>query len=76
MGKVLQQNYPNYAKTYLVQTRSQSKAKNARPSDTCTPLHPKAVGKVRKEIKPIIIDDDDEPTIIDLDTKAGIKRQM
>ena len=31
MGKVLQQNYQNYAKTYLVQTRSQSKAKNARP---------------------------------------------
>ena len=39
MGKVLQQNYQNYAKTYLVQTRSQSKANNARPSDTHTPLH-------------------------------------
>ena len=42
MGKVLQQNYQNYTKTYLVQTRSQSKAKNARPSDTHTPLHAKA----------------------------------
>ena len=31
VGKVLQQNYQNYTKTYLVQTRSQSKAKNARP---------------------------------------------
>ena len=75
MGKVLQQNYQNYAKTYLVQTRSQSKAKNARPSDTCTPLCAKAVGKVRKEIKPIIIDDNDEPIIVDLDTKVGIETQ-
>ena len=75
MGKVLQQNYQNYTKTYLVQTRSQSKAKFARPSDTHTPLHAKAVGKMRKEIKPIIIDDD-EPTIIDLDTKVGIETQM
>ena len=69
MGKVLQQNYQNYAKTYLVQTRSQSKAKNARPSDTCTPLCTKAAGKVRKEIKPIIIDDD-EPIIMDSDTQS------
>ena len=74
MGKVLQQNYQNYTKTYLVQTRSQSKAKSARPSDTCPPLHAKSIGKMRKEIKPIIIDD--EPTIIDLDTKVGIETQM
>ena len=73
MGKVLQQNYQNYVKTYLVQTRSQSKANNARPSNTHTPLHAKAAGKVRKEIKPIVIDDDDEPIIIDLDTKVGIE---
>ena len=77
MGKVLQQNYQNYAKTYLTQTRSQSKAKNARPSDTHTLLHAKAVGRVRKEIKPIIIDDDDdEPIIIDSDTNVGIETQM
>ena len=76
MGRVLQQNYQNYAKTYPVQTRSQRKAKNARPSDTHTPLCAKAVGKVRKEIKSIIIDDDDEPIIIDLDTKIGIETQM
>ena len=75
MGKVLQQNYQNYAKTYLVQTRSQSKAMNARPSDTHTPLCAKAAGKVRKEIKPIIIDDD-EPIIINSDTKVGIEAQM
>ena len=79
MGKVLQQNYQNYAKKYLVQTRSQSKANNARPSNTHTPLHAKAAGKVRKEIKPIVIDDDDddddEPIIIDLDTKVGIEAQ-
>ena len=62
MGKVLQQNYQNYANTYLVQTRSQSKANNARPSHTCTPLHAKAAGNVGKEIKPIVINDDyDEP---------------
>ena len=74
MGKVLQQNYQNHAKTYLVQTRSQSKANNAKPSDTCTPLCTKAAGKVRKELKPIVIDDDDddEPIIIDSDTKVGI----
>ena len=75
MGKVLQQNYQNYAKTYLVQTRSQSKANSTRPSDTHAPLCAKAVGKVRKEIKPIIIDDD-EPIIIDSDTKKGIEAQM
>ena len=77
MGKVLQQDYQNHAKTYLVQTRSQSKANSARPSDTHTPLCTKAVGKVRKEIKPIVIDDDDdEPIIIDLDTKGGNETQM
>ena len=72
MGKVLQQNYQNYTKTFLVQTRSQSKTKNARPSDTCSGA--KSIGKMRKEIKPIIIDDD--PTIIYLDTKVGIETQM
>ena len=77
MAKVLQQNYQNYAKTYLVQTRSQSKANNARLSDTHTPLWTKTAGKVRKEIKPIVIeDDDDESIIIDLDTKVGIETQM
>ena len=79
MGKVLQQNYQNYAKMYLVQSRSQSKANNARPPDACTPLCAKTVGKVRKEIKPIVIDDDDdddEPIIIDSDTKVGIEMQM
>ena len=43
-----------------------------------TPSHEKAAGKVRKEIKPIVIDnddDDDEPIIIDLDTKVGIETQ-
>ena len=76
MGKVLQQSYQTYAKTYLVQTRSQSKAKNTRPSDTHTPLCTRAMGKVRKEIKQIVIDDDeDEPIIIDSDTKVGIEAQ-
>ena len=76
VGKVLQQNYQNYAKTYLVQTRSQSKANNARPSDTHTPSCAKAAGKVRKEIKPIVIDnDDDEPIVIDSDTKVGTEAQ-
>ena len=69
MGKVLQQNYQNYTKTFLVQTRSQRKAKNATTSNTHNSVSP--IGKPRKEMKPIIIDDD-EPTIIDLDTKTGI----
>ena len=64
VGKVLQQNYQIYTKTFLVQTRSQSKAKNARTSDTYNGVTP--IAKPRKEMKPII-SDDDEPTIIDLD---------
>ena len=36
---------PNYAKTYLVQTRSQSRASNTRPSNTHTPLCTKAEKK-------------------------------
>ena len=77
MGKVLQQNYQNYAKTYLVQTRSQNKASNARSSNTHTPLCAKAAGKLRKEIKPISInDEDDEPIIIDSDTKRRIEAQI
>ena len=83
MGKVLQQNYQNYATTYRVQTKSQSKAKSARPSDTHTPLCAKAIGKVRKRNKNHSHDDDDdddddddEPIIIDLDTKVGIETQM
>ena len=77
IGKILQQNYQIYANTYLVQTRSQTKASNARLSNTCTPLCAKAVGKVRKEIKPIVIDDEgDEPIIIDSDTKKAIEAKM
>ena len=72
----MQQNYQNYAKTCLVQTRSKSKANNAIPPNTCTPLCTNAAGKVRKERKPIVIDDDDEHIMIDLDTKEGIKAQM
>ena len=30
MGKVLQQNYQNYTKSFMVHARSQSKAKNVR----------------------------------------------
>ena len=72
MGKILQQNYQNYTKdTFLVQTRSQSKAKNKKAPDTHSGV--KSLGKSRKEIKPIIIDDG--PTIIDLDTKTGIDMQ-
>ena len=49
MGKILQQNY---TKTFLVQTRSQSKTKNTRTPDTHNGV--KSKGKMRKEIKPII----------------------
>ena len=72
MGKILQQNYQNCTKTFLVQTRSQSKTKNTKIPDMCSGV--KSIGKMRKEIKPIIIDD--EPTIIDLDTKTGINTQV
>ena len=69
MGKILQQNYQNYTKTILVQTRSQSKTKNTKMPDTCSGVKSMGNSK-RKEIKPIIIDN--EPIIIDLDTKMGI----
>ena len=72
IGKVLQQNYQNYTKTFLVQTRSQSKAKNVTTSDTCRSV--KSAGKMRKETKPII--SDDESIIVDLDTKAGVETQV
>ena len=72
MGKVLQQNCQNYTKTFLVQTRSQSKAKNVTTSDTHRGV--KSTGEMRKEIKPIIIDD--ESIIVDLDTKAGVETQV
>ena len=72
MGKILQQNYQNYTKTFLVQTRSQSKAKNTKAPDTHSGV--KSIGKLRKEIKPIIIDDG--TTIIDLDTKTGTDTQV
>ena len=66
--KILQQNYKNYTKTFLVQPRSQSKTKRTKAPDTCNGV--KSKGKSRKEIKPIIIDDD--PIVIYLDTKTGI----
>ena len=73
MGKILQQKYQNYTKdTFLVQIRSQIKAKNTKAPDTCSGV--KSLGKSRKEIKPIIIDDG--PTVIDLDTKTRIDIQM
>ena len=55
-----------------MQTRSQSKVKNTKSPDTCSGV--KSIGKLRKEIKPVIIDDD--PTVIDLDTKTGIDTQV
>ena len=75
MGKILQQKYQNYSKTFVVQTRSQSKAKNAKVSNTCSGMTPTHIGKSRKEMKPTIIIDD-EPTIDDLDTKTGIDKQV
>ena len=72
MGKILQQNYQNYTRTFLVQTRSQSKTKNSRTSDSHSGV--KSIGKMRKEIKPIIIDDG--PSIIDLDSKTEIDTQV
>ena len=66
IGKIPQQNYQNYTKTFLVQTRPQRKTKKTKAPDICSGV--KSIGKLRKEIKPIIIDDD--PIVIDLDTKT------
>ena len=72
MGKILKQNYQNYTKdTFLVQTRSQSKTKNAKVPDVHSGT--RSLGKTRKETKPIIVDD--TPTFIDLDTKTGLDTQ-
>ena len=51
MEKVLQQNYQNYAKAYLVQTRSQSKAKNGRPIRHMYPIMCKSSRKSKKRNK-------------------------
>ena len=71
MGKILQQICQNFTKTFLVQTRLQSETKNTKTPDTHSGV--KSIRKVRKEIKPITIDD--EPTIIDRNTKTGIGTQ-
>ena len=55
----------------MVQTRSQSKTKNAKIPNVCGST--RSSGKTRKETKPIIIDD--TPTTIDLDTKTGLDTQ-
>ena len=69
MGKLLKQNYQNYTKdTFLVQTRFQSKAKNAETPDAHSGV--KFSRKTRKEVKPILIDD--IPTIMSLGTKMGL----
>ena len=75
MGKILQQNYQNCTNTFLVQTRSQSKAKNAKVPNTHSGMTPTPIGKPGKEMKPIIIIDD-EPTIDDLDTKTRIDKYV
>ena len=72
MGKILQQNYQNYTKTFLVQTRSQSKTKNTKAPDTHSCV--KTIGKSRKDIKHIIVDND--PIVIDLDTKTRTDTQV
>ena len=50
MGKILQQHYQSYSKnTFLVQTRSQIKAKNAKAPDTHSGVKP--AGKLQKRNK-------------------------
>ena len=72
MGKILKQNYQNNTEeTFLVQTRSQSKTKNAKIPKFMQQY--KIFRETRKETKPIIIDD--TPTTIDLDTKTGLDTQ-
>ena len=55
----------------MVQTRSQSRTKNAKIPDVCSSTRPSE--KTRKETKPIITDD--IPTTIDLDIKTGLDTQ-
>ena len=77
MKQILKQNYQNYVKdTFLVQTRSQIKAKGVKvPVIHSATEHlvphkipeKQPVKTKRRETKPIIIND--TPTVIDLDTK-------
>ena len=84
MKEILKQNYNNYIKdTFLVQTRSQSKAKGLKVPKihgTIQPLVPhkipekQPVKTKRREAKSIIIND--TPTVIDLDTKPELDTQL
>ena len=87
MKEILKQNYQNYVKdTFLVQTRSQIKAKGVKVptmNSTTKPLvqhdlpEKQPIKTIRKEATPIIIDDDDEaPIVIDLDTKPELDTQL
>ena len=65
MGKVLQQNYQNYAKTYLVQTRSQSKGKEYK---TIRHMYPSSAWQGSKDMvypEPIIRPLPKSPELID-----------
>ena len=84
MREILKQNYQNYVKdTFLVQTRSQNKAKGIKVPiihSATEPLVPhdipvkQPVKTKRREIKPIIIDD--TSTVIDLDAKPELDTKL
>ena len=87
MKEILKPNYHNYVKdTFLVETRSQIKAEGVKVPTVYSAtksLVPHDIPEKwpvktrRKEVTPIIIDDDDKtPTVIDLDTKPKCDTQL
>ena len=74
MKEILKQNYQNVVKDqFMVQTRSQTKARGVNTPAVQKATKPTDGNKRRKEIKPI---SDDAPIVIDLDTKPDIDTQL
>ena len=66
MKEILKQNYQNIKDTVMVQTRSHVKSKGVKVSTVQGATKPSVKVSIRKEAKPIVIDD--TLIIIDLDT--------
>ena len=75
MKQILRKNYQNVVKyTFMVQTRSQIKAKGVRePAVQSTAKSSDKRGR-RREVKPIVIDN--TPIVIHLDTKLDLDTQV
>ena len=69
MKEILKRNYQDVVKnTFMVQTRSQTKSKGVTTRDMVRPSNKKGI---RKEVKPVVIDN--TPIVIDLDAKLDLK---